>query len=133
MLVAHAAAREWFPLEAGADLAAWQRSDAYRARCAAFGDRMIATAEAVIPDLRRHIVLRSDATPVTMARFDWSTDGAIYGVQTRERFHGSESPLPGLALAGNANLGGGTEAVVMSGALAADTLIPGSAAAAPKR
>jgi hypothetical protein len=42
-----------------------------------------------------------------------------------KHFHGSKSPLPGLVLAGSANFGGGTEAVVISGALAADTLIPG--------
>ncbi|MCC7348503.1 MAG: amine oxidase, partial [Variibacter sp.] len=71
------------------------------------------------------IVLRSDATPVTMTRFDWSTDGAIYGVRTNQRFHGSKSPLPGLVLAGSANFGGGTEAVVISGAAAAEALMPG--------
>jgi hypothetical protein len=60
-----------------------------------------------------------------MARFDWSTDGAIYGVLRSERFPGSKTPVAGLVLAGSANFGGGTEAVVMSGATAADTLIPG--------
>jgi hypothetical protein len=60
-----------------------------------------------------------------MARFDWSTDGAIYGVLRSERFPGSKSPVPGLVLAGSANLGAGTEAVLISGALAADTLMPG--------
>jgi hypothetical protein len=60
-----------------------------------------------------------------MAHFDWSTDGAIYGVRMNKHFHGSKSPLPSLVLAGSANFGGGTEAVVISGALAADTLMPG--------
>jgi phytoene dehydrogenase-like protein len=124
-LIPHAEARSWFPTPVGGDLNAWERSDAYRARRAELGDRLIALAETAIPDLRRHIVLRSDATPVTMARFDWSTDGAIYGVRTAERFRGSKSPLPGLVLAGSANFGGGTEAVVMSGAMAADALVPG--------
>jgi phytoene dehydrogenase-like protein len=124
-LIPHAQARSWFPATAGEDINAWERSDTYRARRTTLGDSLIALAETVIPDLRRHIVLRSDATPVTMARFDWSTDGAIYGVRTSERFHGSKSPLPGLVLAGSANFGGGTEAVVISGAIAADTLMPG--------
>ena len=124
-LIPQAEARSWFPVAPGGDLDAWERSDAYRARRAALGDRLIDLAETAIPDLRRHIVLRSDATPVTMARFDWSTDGAIYGVSTAERFRGSKSPLPGLVLAGSANFGGGTEAVVISGALAADSLMPG--------
>ena len=124
-LVPHAQARSWFPTAVGEDMNSWEASAAYRARRTALGDRLIALAEAAIPELRRHIVLRSDATPVTMARFDWSTDGAIYGVRTSERFHGSKSPLPGLVLAGSANFGGGTEAVVISGATAADTLMPG--------
>lgn len=124
-LIPHAEARSWFPTEAGEDLNAWEHSDAYRARRAALGDRLIALAETAIPDLRSHIVLRSDATPVTMARFDWSTDGAIYGVRASARFRGSKSPVPGLVLAGSANFGGGTEAVVISGAMAADTLMPG--------
>ncbi len=124
-LVPHAEARSWFPAEAGEDMASWEHSAEYRARRTAFGDRMIALAEVAIPDLRRHIVLRSDATPVTMARFDWSTNGAIYGVRANERFRGSKSPLPGLVLAGSANSGGGTEVVIISGALAADTLMPG--------
>ena len=124
-LIPHAEARSWFPTVVGEDIGAWERSAAYRARTTALGDRLIASAEAAIPDLRRHIVLRSDATPVTMARFDWSTDGAICGVRASERFRGSKSPLPGLVLAGSANFGGGTEAVVISGATAADTLMPG--------
>ena len=124
-LIPHAEARSWFPTAVGEDMNSWERSAAYRARKTALGDRLIALAEAAIPDLRRHIVLRSDATPVTMARFGWSTDGAIYGVRVSEHFHGSKSPLPGLVLAGSANFGGGTEAVVISGATAADTLMPG--------
>ena len=124
-LIPHAEARSWFPTTMGEDINAWERSDAYRVRRAALGDHLIELAETAIPDLRRHIVFRSDATPVTMARFDWSTDGAIYGVHRSERFPGSRSPLPGLVLAGSANFGGGTEAVVISGATAADTLMPG--------
>ena len=124
-LIPHAEALSWFPTTAGEGINSWERSAAYRARKTALGDRLIALAEAAIPDLRRHIVFRSDATPVTMAHFDWSTDGAIYGVRMNKHFHGSKSPLPGLVLAGSANFGGGTEAVVISGALAADTLMPG--------
>lgn len=124
-LIPQPQARSWFPTVVGKDLGDWERSGAYKARRAALGDQFVALAETVIPDLRRHIVLRSDATPVTMARFDWSTDGAIYGVRMNDRFRGSKSPLPGLVFAGSSNFGGGTEAVVISGALAADTLIPG--------
>jgi phytoene dehydrogenase-like protein len=124
-LIPHAEARSWFPTAMGGNIDAWERSDVYRTRKAALGDRLIELAETAISGLRRHIVFRSDATPVTMARFDWSTDGAIYGVHRSARFRGSKSPLPGLVLAGSANFGAGTEAVVMSGATAANTLMPG--------
>jgi all-trans-retinol 13,14-reductase len=76
-LIPHAEALSWFPTTAGDGINSWERSAAYRARKTALGDRLIALAEAAIPDLRRHIVFRSDATPVTMAHFDWSADGAI--------------------------------------------------------
>ncbi|MCC7346990.1 MAG: NAD(P)/FAD-dependent oxidoreductase, partial [Variibacter sp.] len=95
-IIPHAEARSWFPTVVGDDIDAWERSPAYRVRRTALGDRLLALAETVVPELRQHIVLRSDATPVTMTRFDWSTDGAIYGVRTNQRFHGSKSPLPGL-------------------------------------
>jgi all-trans-retinol 13,14-reductase len=124
-LIPHAEARSWFPMSAGEDIDAWERSEVHRMRRAVLGDRLIELAETAIPDLRQHIVFRSDATPVTMARFDWSTDGAIYGVHRSERFRGSKSPVIGLALAGSVNFGGGTEAVIISGATAADTLMPG--------
>jgi phytoene dehydrogenase-like protein len=122
-LLPHQEARTWFDNGAGVD--ADERTGAYRARRAAMGDRLVDVAETVIPDLRRHILFRADATPVTMARFDWSTDGSIYGIRRTERYRGSKSPLPGLVLAGSANFGAGTEAVVISGAVAADTLLPG--------
>jgi phytoene dehydrogenase-like protein len=98
-LIPHKEARSWFPATpAAGGIDAWQRSEAYRARRTEFGDKLIELAETAIPGLRRHIVMRSDATPVTMARFDWSTDGAIYGVRASERFRGSKSPLPGLVV-----------------------------------
>jgi phytoene dehydrogenase-like protein len=124
-LLPHAEAERWFPSEAGNEWKDWRRSPAYEERKTAFGDRMIAVAEKVIPDLSRHIVYRADASPVTYARYDWTSAGAIYGVSPDGRLKGAKSPVPGLVIAGSATHGPGVEAAVISGACAANALVPG--------
>jgi phytoene dehydrogenase-like protein len=118
-------ARLWFPETGGEDWREWRRSDEYEERKSALGDRMIAAAETIIPDLSKHIVYRADASPVTYARYDWSSSGAIYGISRRGRLKGSKSPIPGLVIAGSGNAGAGVEAAVISGATAAESLVPG--------
>jgi phytoene dehydrogenase-like protein len=86
---------------------------------------MIAAAETVIPDLRQHIVYRTDASPVTYARYDWASAGAIYGVCKNGRLRRSKSPIPNLVVAGAGNMSCGVEAVVISGAEAAEALPSG--------
>ena len=71
---------------------------------------------------------RTDASPVTYARYDWASAGAIYGVSREGRLRGSKSPVPGLVIAGGGNAGAGVEAVVISGAEAAEALAPGTLA-----
>jgi all-trans-retinol 13,14-reductase len=130
-LLSHAEARSWF---AGADPAdrdhrALRRDPAYLARKRAAGDRLIARARHAIPDLAERIVYRSDASPVTYARYAWTSDGAIYGAQGPDGRLANTTPVHGLALAGAATHGGGIEAVVISGAFAAEALLPGTLAA----
>jgi phytoene dehydrogenase-like protein len=124
-LVPYARAKEWFPDEPSQDWKDWRRSDAYEERKHKLGDEMIAAAETVIPDLSQHIVYRTDASPVTYARYDWASSGAIYGVSRQGRLEGSKSPLRNLVIAGGGNAGAGVEAVVISGAEAAEALVPG--------
>jgi all-trans-retinol 13,14-reductase len=124
-LLPHGEARRWFPAEAGDDWKAWRRSTDYEERKTAFGDRMIAAAEAVIPGLADHIVYRTDASPITYARYDWATTGAIYGISSEGRLRGVKSPVPGLVIAGSSTHGPGVEAAVISGACAANALVPG--------
>ncbi|MCB1541820.1 MAG: amine oxidase, partial [Rhodoblastus sp.] len=131
-LVPYAEARQWFPPEDGGnDWKAWRRSDEYERRKQEFGDRMIAAAEKILPDLREHIVYRTDASPVTYARYDWASAGAIYGVSRAGRLKGSKSPVRNLVVAGGGNVGAGVEAVVISGADAAEALVPGLLASPP--
>jgi predicted NAD/FAD-dependent oxidoreductase len=46
------------------------------------------------------------------------------------RLQGAKSPLPGLVVAGSATHGAGVEAAVISGACAANALVPGLPVAA---
>ncbi|MBI5303395.1 MAG: NAD(P)/FAD-dependent oxidoreductase [Chloroflexi bacterium] len=101
-----------------------RRAPDYRARKRAKGDELIALAERAIPGLSEHIVFREEGTPATMARYDWATDGAIYGPAHGQWHPQMKSPLERLYLAGANTFGGGVEAVVISGALAADAIAP---------
>jgi phytoene dehydrogenase-like protein len=130
-IMPHGEAQGWFPAGEGGDWKAWRRSPEYLARKKELGDRMIAAAETVIPGLSGHIVYRTEASPVTYARYDWASDGAIYGISGKGRLNGTKSPVPGLVIAGGGNAGAGVEAVVISGAEAAETLVPGVLAGKP--
>jgi len=124
VLVPQAEAAGWMP-PAGDDpkaIEAWRRTPAYRARKEAMGDELVARAAEVIPGLADRILVRADASPVTFQRYAWTGDGAIYGTDRR---HPQKQPLPGLVLAGAATHGAGVEAVVISGARAAEALVPG--------
>ena len=132
-LLTHEQARKWFPPE-GEDkdaLSGHRGSENYLRRKEAFADSLIAQAERALPGLRDHIVFRCEASPVTYARYDRSSAGAIYGVAPRGRMKGSKSPIPGLVVAGAINFGPGVEAAALSGVWAAEALAPGVAAASP--
>jgi all-trans-retinol 13,14-reductase len=121
-LVPHEEAQTWFP--ADGDLEAERRADTYRDRKRAQGDDLIRRAMQAFPGLMDDIVYRCDASPVTYARYQNSTHGNIYGVGGFAGF-GAKSPIPRLVLAGAAMHGPGIEAVMMSGARAAEALLPG--------
>jgi phytoene dehydrogenase-like protein len=122
-------ARAWFPV-GGGDWKALRFSPEYEAKKRALADAMIAAAETVLPGLTSHIVHRSEASPITYARYDLASDGAIYGVSRAGRLRGAESPIRNLVVAGGATHGPGVEAVAISGALAAEALVPGLLAGA---
>lgn len=126
-------AEGWFRGDDVAARESWRRSAEYEAMKLAAGDEMIAAAETVFPDLRRHIVYRTDASPVTFARYDWSSLGSIYGVESAGVFKGSMSPVKGLYLAGAGNIGPGIEAVLIAGARTAEAIMPGLLAREPHR
>jgi len=130
-LLPQAEAQSWFPSDRDDDGKAWRQSADYGDRKRRFGNEMIAAAEQVIPNLSNHIVYRDEASPVTFTRYDWSSTGAIYGVRREARLKGVKSPIPGLVVAGSATQGPGVEATLISGAFAANALLPGLLAKPP--
>ena len=124
-IMPNATAKAWFPEQGSEDWKDWRRSAEYAGLKKKLGDNMVAAAETVIPGLSQHIVYRTDASPVTYARYDWASSGAIYGISREGRLKGSRSPVRNLVIAGGGNVGAGVEAVVISGAAAAEALVPG--------
>jgi phytoene dehydrogenase-like protein len=118
-------ARAWFPAAGGDDWKGLRFSPEYEAKKRALADAMIASAETALPGLTSHIVHRSEASPITYARYDLASDGAIYGVSRAGRLRGAKSPIHNLVVAGAATHGPGVEAVAISGAQAAEALVPG--------
>lgn len=106
--------------------ALWNReSTDYADQKKRMGDDLIDRAEKVIPGLRQHIVFREEASPATFGRYNWSSDGAIYGSARGQWTPPARTPIQGLMLAGAGVFpGSGIEAVVISGTLAADTIYP---------
>jgi hypothetical protein len=121
-------ARSWLPdgVEGNpARLAEYRRTDAYIARKRAMGDKLIARAKLAIPDVDERIVYRAELSPVTFHRYSWTSDGAIYGTKAARGPIPTKTPLRNLVIAGAATHGAGVEAVVISGAYAAASLLPG--------
>jgi phytoene dehydrogenase-like protein len=132
-LVDPASAAGWFEQPELTNPVAQRGSAAYAARKSAFAEPMIDAAARLIPDLRRRIVWRSEASPLSFRRYGWCSFGAVYGSRDPHTAVARRSPVPGLVIAGAATHGPGVEAVVISGAEAADALWPGLLQEAPAR
>ncbi len=104
-LLGHDEARQWFPEEGDArdEWRDHRRSEFYLRGKEGLADILIARAEQALPGLRERIVFRCEASPVTYARYDWSSAGAVYGVAPEGRLNGSKSPIRGLVVAGAMN------------------------------
>lgn len=105
--------------------AGWNRADpAYKARKRSEGDAMVAAAARLIPDLERHITTRQEASAATFARYAHTSAGSIYGIAPDQQRLTRRSPIPGLCLTGAGVFPGpGVEACVISGRLAAESLL----------
>lgn len=132
-LLRHDEARDWLGEAGPAGADALRHTPAYLERKKSAGDALIRAAEQALPGLSERIVYRADASPATFLRYDWSSAGAIYGASGALRRVTAKSPIPGIVFAGAVTHGAGVEAVMISGALAAEALVPGllETAAAP--
>ncbi|MBQ0957955.1 NAD(P)/FAD-dependent oxidoreductase [Ideonella sp. 4Y11] len=114
----------WFPADAEHD--DWRATPAYAVRKRRFGDWLLRQAAQVVPELHEHVLYRTDASPLTYARYGHSIGGALYGWSGRpEGFDNGRTSVPGLYLVGSSALGSGIETVMISGANAAESLVPG--------
>ena len=121
-LVPYEPFRAWEGSETGARSAEYER---FKAQLA---DRMLATAETVIPGLRRHLTFQSIATPLTNWFYCRSWKGAMYGTaktpwQVGPFSFSQKSPVDGLTLCGASTISHGIAGASMSGLIAAQRVL----------
>jgi phytoene dehydrogenase-like protein len=105
-----------------------KRTKAYRELKRKVADELIATAEKIIPDLSKLIVVRDEATPLTMERYTLNTDGAItgWGEAFYKGFFGGSirTPIRNLFTVGHWSFSmGGISIAMLSGKKAAETIL----------
>lgn len=106
-----------------AETANWDRkAPGYNQRKREFADQMIASAAEVIPGLQQHITYRQEGSPATFARYAWTTNSSIYGPAAGQQRLTVKTPIKNLYVAGSGMMGGGVEAVVISGIHAANEI-----------
>jgi C-3',4' desaturase CrtD len=113
------------------ELAGWEglSTDEYRQRKQSAGERLVALARRVYPDLGRHAVVCEVATPRTYERFTHRPRGAVGGV--RQGLHNSNQHalphhvgVPGFWLAGDTTWPGlGTVACVLGSRIVAEGVL----------
>ncbi|MBI4515066.1 MAG: NAD(P)/FAD-dependent oxidoreductase [Deltaproteobacteria bacterium] len=107
----------------------YHREAEYRRRKHALSERLLNTAERIVPGLRAHIDWREAATPVTQERFTLSTGGTSYGIefatdQMGPMRLGPETEIAGLYLAGASTPSGhGIGQVLRGGVLTAASIL----------
>ncbi len=103
--------------------ARYHRDPEYRRRKESLVDHLIEVSESVIPDLRKHIVWKEAATPISQERFTRSTGGTSYGIemscsQVGPMRVGPRTEVEGLFLCGASTPSGPGIAGVMRSGLA---------------
>jgi len=115
----------WNVKRGPADGGYYHRDPEYRRRKQQLVDRLMASAERILPDVGRHVDWQESASPVTQERFTHSTGGTSYGIefaldQMGPLRIGPETEVTGLYLAGASTPSGhGIGPVMRSGVVAA--------------
>lgn len=119
----------WNTEQGPADGARYHRDPVYRARKEAIADRLIDTAETVLPGIRANLEWRETATPLTQERFTRSTGGTSYGIefatdQMGPMRIGPTTDVANLYLCGASTPSGhGIGSVLRSGVIAASAIL----------
>jgi len=105
-----------------------KRTKPYKELKQKVGNELIATAEKIIPNLSKHIVVRDEATPLTMERYTLNAEGATTG--WGEAFHkgflsGSiTTPIKNLFTVGHWSFSsGGVPTAMLTGKKAAEAIL----------
>jgi phytoene dehydrogenase-like protein len=112
-----------------ADGGRYHRDPEYRRRKNALMDRLIETAERILPGLRERIDWKEAATPVSQERFTRSSGGTSYGIelsidQSGPMRPGPRTGIPGLFLCGASTPSGpGIAGVLRSGVATAGEVL----------
>jgi all-trans-retinol 13,14-reductase len=113
----------WNVQQGPADGGSYHRDPDYRRPKAEVMERLIETAEGVLPGIRDHVDWKEAATPVTHERFTRSTGGTSYGIelaidQLGPLRLGPRTDVPGLFLVGASTPSGAGISGVMNGGIA---------------
>jgi len=107
----------------------YHKDEEYRHRKNELVERLLASAERVLPDLRKHIDWKESATPITQERFTRSTGGTSYGIefatdQMGPMRYGPETEIAGLYLVGaSMPAGHGIGSVLRGGVITAGMIL----------
>lgn len=121
----------WEPFAAWAQSTSGRRPDDYRALKASLTERMLLTAERLVPGLRERVRFVELGTPLTNDFYCGTTQGALYGTEKRLAqvgpfSFGARSGIRDLWLCGASTLGHGVVGATFSGLLAAANILEGS-------
>lgn len=101
-----------------------RRTQAYRGLKEEIADKLIVSAEKVIPNLSKNVLVKDIATPLTYERYTFASNGCWYDLaQTPSQFGpnrlANSQVVPNLLFTGSKSLGGGMYGSIMGGFLTA--------------
>jgi all-trans-retinol 13,14-reductase len=112
-----------------AEGAYYHKDEEYRRRKNELVERLVHSAERILPDLRKHVDWKESASPITQERFTRSTGGTSYGIefatdQMGPMRYGPETEIPGLYLVGaSMPAGHGIGSVLRGGVITAGMIL----------
>ena len=105
-----------------------KRTDAYRKLKEEIANRLIVSAEKVIPNLSKNVLVKDVSTPLTYERYTFASEGCWYDlaqVPSQSGFDrlANSRIIPNLHFTGSKSFGGGMYGSTMGGFLATDEIL----------